>query len=365
MNRKRSRVASAIFVLMLASASESSFANVETASELKPGAAGRAESVVASTEIRLTAVGPKESAAASTSNSSPVLVPNAPQLVPASTASEDALIVPWNAMNMRFREDYSKSRLRQLEKLGPIVILREGKMIMRYKGEVQTLHVIPQRYTLLKSVSHIPLAIFVILDGRTNAPLSSEAKQELSAFSEFVDKAAGNIGDWKLSAESLSRQKQTIQDSKNFIDTALKNGSVKSDELRKFARAMAPLVLETAYEATSMELDLIDAGLKSWKEKIPVEDWNRLHVAIMQPHMPRNENRTMLYFEKMLKQPYEGERIIYCEGSSDEEYAVNLIGTHVLDKHIAVDFFKDPWRMHRDLLGDAAKRYLKKHRPLE
>ncbi len=363
MNSNHFRVASAICALMLASSYESCLGSPETAtSEGKLAAVARAENLVSSSSIRLTAVGTGEVPTASNSSAA---APVAPPSVPASTSSEDALIVPWNEMNMRFREDYSKSRLRQLEKLGPIVILREDKMIMRYKGEVKTLQVIPQRYTLLKSVSHIPLAIFVILDGRTDAPLSDEAKKELSTFRGFVDKASGNIGDWKLSGESLSRQKLTIQDSQKFIDTVLKNGSVSKEELRKFARTMAPLVLETAYEATSMELDLIDAGLKSWKENMPAEDWNRLHVVIMQPHMPRNENRTMLYFEKMLKQPYEGERIIYCEGSSDEEYAVNLIGTHVLDKHIAVDFFKDPWRMHRDLLGDAAKRYLKKHRPLE
>lgn len=331
MRIKPIRVASAIAVLMLAHALNQLPATAETAEK-----------------------------ATSASSSAPA----APSAIPAPATLEDNLIVPWNEMNLHFREQYSKSRLRKLEKLGPIVILREDKMIMRYKGDVETIKVIPQRYTLLKSVSHIPLAIYVILDGRTGH-LNADTERDLNEFMKFVDKAAANIGEWNLSAESLSRQKQMIEDSRNFVATVIKNGSVSSEELRKFTRAIAPLVLEAAYEATSMELDLIDNGLKTWKEKVPAEDWKRMHVVVMQPHMPRNENRTMLYFEKLLKQPYEGERIVYCEGSSDEDYAVNLIGTHIIDKDIAIDFFKDPWRMHRDLLGDGAKRYLKQHKLLE
>lgn len=381
MNNKRVRVASAIFVLMFAVGidfssdagaevlhdtgvpilADSTVAPVRTAAQGTSAAPGSSADTGAHVAPASNSTPVSNSAVSSNSASSSVL--NAPHSVSEPATLEDKLIVPWNEMNLHFREQYSKSRHRELEKLGPIVILREDKMIMRYKGDVQTIKVVPQRYTFLKSVSHIPLAVYVMLDGRTGQ-LSADTKQDLTGFMASVEKAAANIGEWNSSAESLSRLKQMIDGSRELVNRALKTGSVSSDELRKFARGMAPLVLEAAYEATTMELDLIDKGLKTWKEKMPAEDWDRMHVVVMQPHMPRNENRTMLYFEKLLKQPYEGERIIYCEGSSDEEYAVNLIGTHVIDKHIAVDFFKDPWRMHRDLLGDGAKRYLKKHHSL-
>jgi hypothetical protein len=47
-----------------------------------------------------------------------------------------------------------------------------------------------------------------------------------------------------------------------------------------------------------------------------------------------------------------------------EEAGLNILATHVLDEQIAVDFFDDPWRMHRDLLSDGASRYLKAHPPM-
>ena len=37
---------------------------------------------------------------------------------------------------------------------------------------------------------------------------------------------------------------------------------------------------------------------------------------------------------------------------------MDLLGTHLLDTDIGVAFFEDPWRMHRDLLGDAAATYI-------
>ena len=47
------------------------------------------------------------------------------------------------------------------------------------------------------------------------------------------------------------------------------------------------------------------------------------------------------------------------------EPGMDLLATHALDRKVAIDFFKDKWRMHRDLLSDGARQYLKKHPPLK
>jgi hypothetical protein len=44
----------------------------------------------------------------------------------------------------------------------------------------------------------------------------------------------------------------------------------------------------------------------------------------------------------------------------DEKRALNLLGTHLVDTGIGTYFFDDAERMHRDLLADAAREYLKK-----
>jgi hypothetical protein len=60
----------------------------------------------------------------------------------------------------------------------------------------------------------------------------------------------------------------------------------------------------------------------------------------------------------VLNEPREGRRIVYAESLWEEPRALDLMGTHMLDGAVGEAFFGDYWRMHRDLLADAAKGYL-------
>lgn len=282
-----------------------------------------------------------------------------------TTAEEEKLLVPWNEMNLQFRDAYARARQNKIDKLGPLIVFREDKMILHYRGNREEVNIISPRYSFLKSVAHIPLTVFMVLNGKTNSRIDDETREVLSAFQAAVEKAAANVDDWKLSRQSSVRQKSMIDGSLKLIDGALETGIVTEDALLEFCRAMAPLTLENAYDAVSLELGSIDSQLERWRSTIDPADWKRLRIAILSPHMPRDENRVAQYFLRLLHEKKEGERIVYGEGRSDEEYGAELTGTHILDKDIAIYFFKDPWRMHRDLLADGAKRYLKKHTPMK
>jgi hypothetical protein len=66
----------------------------------------------------------------------------------------------------------------------------------------------------------------------------------------------------------------------------------------------------------------------------------------------------MQYFLRLLHEPAEGGRVVYAETLWEESQAMDLLGTHLLDGSVGEAFFGDYMRMHRDLLGDAAKQYL-------
>lgn len=88
------------------------------------------------------------------------------------------------------------------------------------------------------------------------------------------------------------------------------------------------------------------------------EEWNQLHVVIIGPHMPREDLVVMQYFLRLLHEPAEGRRVVYAESLWEEKQALDLLATHLLDGGVGEAFFGDYMRMHRDLLGDAASRYL-------
>jgi hypothetical protein len=74
--------------------------------------------------------------------------------------------------------------------------------------------------------------------------------------------------------------------------------------------------------------------------------------------MPREDLVVTQYFLRLLHEPQEGRRVIYAESLWQEPQAQELLGTHLLDGGVGEAFFGDYMRMHRDLLGDAAKKYL-------
>ena len=74
--------------------------------------------------------------------------------------------------------------------------------------------------------------------------------------------------------------------------------------------------------------------------------------------MPRKNNLAVQYFSKLLGVRGEGEKIIYAESIFQPTRAIQILGTSLLDAQIGEGYFGDPWRMHRDLLGNAAAVYL-------
>jgi hypothetical protein len=77
--------------------------------------------------------------------------------------------------------------------------------------------------------------------------------------------------------------------------------------------------------------------------------------------LPRRDNLAVQFFAKILGEPGEGKRIIYAEALYDEPKALRLLATSQVDSEMALAFFDDPLMLHRDLLADAATKYLKEN----
>jgi hypothetical protein len=264
-----------------------------------------------------------------------------------------------------FRHDYAEAKRQILEKLGPVIVLN-GDLATLYNGSTKVEeHITPALYTLDKTVDHIPLAIYVILTNVTGSPFEQGTRKKLTGLQEFVHKAIPEVKNSTLPGLELSRQQEIIDKSLAFIDEALSAGRVSEAHLREYTRKMAPLTMQNVDEATAKSLSRIDEIVQKWRKDLPADRWNQLYVVVVSGHMPREQNSFMQYFQMLLHQKQEGERIIYFEGAADDKQALDLLVTHILDRRIGIDFYDDPWRMHRDLLSDGARKYLEQHSPAD
>jgi hypothetical protein len=215
---------------------------------------------------------------------------------------------------------------------------------------------------VLKTIDHVPLALFVLLDKHVDKPLPDDVINTLHGLQQLTGAVAFPIGG--LSETTTERLVAMMHASENFEQQVLAAGKVSRTQLDAFVESMRAPTMANVDDAVAMELGALNDAVNEFRKQMSPAEWKRVHVVVASGHMPRDHERRMQYFLLLLDQHDEGDRVIYQEGSDDIDKAIDLVATHMLDASIAREYFKgDSWRMHRDLLSDSAAKYLREHPP--
>ena len=265
---------------------------------------------------------------------------------------------PLVTLNNAFRGEYSRAKTEALAKVGPLIIIEGTKAVLVRDGKKTESEIQPPLYQALKAVAHIPFAVFLMFDQSNFGPLTDQRIAELRDYRKLIVDAQSSLDDRGFSESQLQRQQKIIDDSLAFLDAAIENRKVQKTALDEFARQMAPVLLENVDEAAKVELDALHSHVSEWRHQMSPDEWKALHVVVMVAHMPRDEELSVQYFQRLLDDPIEGHRIICAEGLWEEPRALELLATHLIDGAAGVAFFGEYMRMHRDLLADAAKAYI-------
>jgi hypothetical protein len=261
------------------------------------------------------------------------------------------------ALNNAFRAAYADAKSRVLASWGPTLIVNGDNFVLLRDGRRVEANVGAPVYDPVKTIAHIPLAIYVTLTPGEGA-VGDDRLKTLADLRQLIPPAGRSLDTLKLSAATRARQKQIVAASLAFLDDVAGSRKFVRSSLLAFTRGMAPLVMENVTEATRAQLDAIHAQVSAWRRDLSPREWDQLHVLIIGPHMPRQDLVVMQYFLRLLHEPTEGRRVVYAESLWEEPKALDLLGTHLLDGSVGEAFFGDYMRMHRDLLGDAARQYL-------
>lgn len=307
-------------------------------------------------------------------------------------------------LNGEFRKVYAQTRKTALEANNPTIICFGDRLQLSDGAHKDSAPMVPTQYTVLKTVDHVPLAVFSLLAGpqfkaappaehagknkesaqkpesenkpksgnkpnsgnKTESGIAATDLAELKRLIDLSEAARPTLNSYindqanGLSAATVLRQAKILDKTTEFGRKIITKGSISQDELRDFTGSLRPLLLANAEEAIAAQLQLVDNTVGRWKKELGPLKWQKLKVVVVSGHMPRDRHALMQYFEKILGEKEEGGRVIYSEGAADEETALMLIATHDLDRSIAVNFFNEKERMHRDLLCDGASKYLRR-----
>lgn len=262
------------------------------------------------------------------------------------------------ALNDAFRTAYAEAKTRVLAEAFPTLIVNgDNFALLRSGGRREEANVGTPIYDPVKTIAHVPLAIYVILTPGEGVVDEARLKT-LAGLRELIPPAEASLDAVKLPEATRVRQRRIVGESLKFLDEVAGQRRFTRAELVGFTRQMAPLVMQNVVEATRAQLDATHAQVSAWRKELSAEEWQRLQVVIIGPHMPREDLVVTQYFLRVLGEAREGRRVVYAESLWQEPQALDLLGTHLLDGGVGEAFFGDYMRMHRDLLGDAAKAYL-------
>ena len=91
-------------------------------------------------------------------------------------------------------------------------------------------------------------------------------------------------------------------------------------------------------------------------------------LLICAGHQPRYRETAKQYFQQLLQEKVGPDarfenRVIYAESIREIPAALDLLARHIVDQKASVVFFDHPTRLQKDMLADAATRYVKELLP--
>lgn len=235
--------------------------------------------------------------------------------------------------------------------------------------------VVPAAYHNLKMVAHIPFAVFLIIwpdlstipaamaNHSAPAQLSAATLDTLAKYNATVAAAEadpGFLGRFTPGAQR-DRQLRITAGVRDTIDSVLASKSISVDALYSMTFGLFKnYISQNAVEAATSELEAIHKAVLGWKaNQLTSEEWDAMWVVSTVSHMARRNNLVTQYFARLFNvSQMQSERMIAIESISDEDSAMKLLNTHMTDYATGTAFFNERYRMHEDLLADAAREVL-------
>ncbi len=272
---------------------------------------------------------------------------------------------PLDPLNDGFHAEYGRAR-DSAAREGPVLVLI-GDELTLVRGDAsappRTSTVARRVFHAVKSIAHVPTAVFVVLRRARggDAQRRDEAEQALGRIATLVDAALGTLADDVPDPAAQRECREMLERSRDFVQQALRTQlAIDEATLETFAFALGPAMLSLIDFSTREQLAGLDASAREVFATLTAAERSALHVVVAGNHQARARSLGMQYFERVLLGETRDveERVTYAEAVDTVAAAVELVGTQRLDRVMARAFFGDEMRMQRDLLGDAAARIL-------
>jgi hypothetical protein len=236
-----------------------------------------------------------------------------------------------------------------------LLLYREDHAVQRFPG------LRPPLYVKMKTLGHMPLAVYCLLRDQTGTQLSRKARAAIGDYAAAVRASAADLDTHKEAALGLLPRPCPIPDKAlAILDTAIADAGIPSDTLTAFAHGVRADILPVLAAAARVQLDACNEHVTRIRNEILTpEQWRDIRVLVLGPYMARQGQNFLQYFAHLLGTPMHGDkRLVYFDGD-DIGAAFDRLGTTMLDAEASAAIFGNSERLHRDVLADATSEFLR------
>lgn len=284
----------------------------------------------------------------------------------ANTPTPDEL----DKLNQLFLGSYKARREVVKRAIEPLIVADFDTLLLTWNGVTTTNEVIPEIYHSLKSVAHVPIGIFFVLQPVARpggGEISPALATTLQTYRDQISSSASALDRAGFTPMQRVRQKEILHRCMALCEQTKRAGRIDTAELNQFSRALGSALMANAAEAAIAQLNATHAAVMQWKRRVPPERWRELAVVVRGPQTPRRLNVFTQYFARVLDEPghnlgypLESRRLVYAEYILPGRDHLDLLATTFMDGDASEAFFGDRWLMSRDLLADTVRRELKR-----
>jgi len=256
----------------------------------------------------------------------------------------------------------TKATIRQsLGKEIPVILHKGDDLVLMNQNQRKIVSYVPEEYHILKNIAHLALGIHNICGLEEMDDLADIYRETLQMLSRAFRSST--------LPEDLQKYRPVVLGAEQlFLNPT-------AEKVNSYFRAILPLVKEAINDASQVRIYALHNAVKNWRVELSEQEWGHTAIIIMGPHMPRKGELSMQYANCIMgkqergspkegcpyarakghkEDPMHREQIcIYAEGLEDEDKALDLLITHIVDERVGSHILEDPKAMHQDILADA------------
>lgn len=222
--------------------------------------------------------------------------------------------------------NYDSLKAQLILQLSPVLVVQSdgsgGIFTLVYQGRSETVSPVSPIFQLMKSVSHTPLGIYVIIAPYLAQPEAAEWVKPLMEFHTVLEAALANLPGAGLPEKALISCTKVIKGGLDFIDRAVATKTFTIDQFENFTSQVASAIATNMNFAAEAQIAGVEALLKRWREELGPKQWKNLYSIILAIWTTEVKNQNWLIVKQMMDQDKVDSQLITISIASFAENTV-------------------------------------------